>query len=41
MSDDATREAFLRNKYIAYLYNEKRFTYTTESGYSFDSDEHI
>ena len=29
MRDDAARESYLKNKYIAYLYNEKRFTYTT------------
>ena len=44
MSDDAARESYLKNKYIAYLYNEKRFTYTAnkDSSYFNDSgDEHI
>ena len=42
MKDKDARENYLKNKYIAYLYNEKRFTYVSNNSYFADAeDEHI
>ena len=42
MKDSIARENYLKDKYLAYLFNEKRFTYVTNNSYFADAeDEHI
>ena len=42
MKDNIARENYLKDKYITYLYNEKRFTYVSNNNYFADAeDEHI